>query len=43
MRKIAGYLRSKIGKTDRKQTQKNLIEYSFIGKFKQTLIFFFGK
>ena len=40
---IAGYLTNKIGKTDRKQTQKTLIEYSFIGKFKQALIFFFGK
>ncbi|WP_262897436.1 hypothetical protein [Bacteroides gallinaceum] len=37
MRKIAGYLTNKIGKTDRKQTQKNLIEYYFIGKFKQAL------
>ena len=43
MRRIAGYLTNKIGKTDRKQTQKTLIEYSFIGKFKQALIFFFGK
>ena len=32
MRRIAGYLTNKIGKTDRKQTQKNLIEYYFIGK-----------
>jgi len=38
MRRIAGYLTNKIGKTDRKQTQKNLIEYYFIGKFKQALI-----
>jgi len=37
MRRIAGYLTNKIGKTDRKQTQKNLIEYYFIGKFKQAL------
>ena len=34
---IAGYLTNKIGKTDRKQTKKNLIEYYFIGKFKQVL------
>ena len=33
MRRIAGYLTN----TDRKQTQKNLIEYYFIGKFKQAL------
>ena len=33
MRRIAGYLTNKIGKTDRKQTQ----EYYFIGKFKQAL------
>ena len=33
-----GYLTNKIGKTDREQTQKNLIEYYFIGKFKQALI-----
>ena len=37
MRRIAGYLTNKIGKTDRKQTKKNLIEYYFIGKFKQVL------
>ena len=37
MRRIAGYLTNKIGETDRKQTQKNLIEYYFIGKFKQVL------
>ena len=37
MRGIAGYLTNKIGKTDRKQTQKDLIEYYFIGKFKQNL------
>ncbi|WP_277236035.1 hypothetical protein, partial [Phocaeicola salanitronis] len=37
MRRIAGYLTTKIGKTDRKQTQKNLIEYYFIGKFRQAL------
>ena len=35
MRRIAGYLTNKIGKTDRKQTKKNLIEYYFIGKFKR--------
>ena len=34
---LAGYLTNKIGKTDRKQTKKNLIEYYFIGKFKQAL------
>jgi len=39
MRRIAGYLTNKIGKTDRKQTKKNLIEYYFIGKFKQALSF----
>ena len=37
MRRIAGYLTNKIWKTDRKQTKKNLIEYYFIGKFKQAL------
>ena len=37
MRRITGYLTNKIGKTDRKQTQKNLIEYYFIGKFKRAL------
>ena len=37
MRRITGYLANKTGKTDRKQTQKNLIEYCFIGKFKQDL------
>ena len=37
MRRIAGYLTNKIGKTGRKQTKKNLIEYYFIGKFKQAL------
>ena len=37
MRRIAGYLTNKIWKTDRKQTKKNLIEYYFIGKFKQVL------
>ena len=36
MRRIASYLTNKIGKTDRKQTQKNLIEYYFIGKFKRS-------
>ena len=35
MRRIAGYLTNKIGKTDREQTQKNLIDYYFIGKFKR--------
>ena len=40
MKRIAGYLTNKIGKTDRKQTQKNLIEYYFIGKFKQALYLF---
>ena len=35
MRRITGYLANKTGKTDRKQTQKNLIEYCFIGKFKR--------
>ena len=35
MRRIAGYLTDKIGKTDRKQTQKNLREYYFIGIFKR--------
>ena len=39
MRRIAGYLTNKIGKTDREQTKKNLIEYYFIGKFKQALNF----
>jgi hypothetical protein len=43
MRRTAGYLTDKIGKTDRKQTQKNLIEYYFIGKFKQALKLFFDK
>ena len=38
MRRIAGYLTNKIGTTDREQTQKNRIEYYFIGKFKQALI-----
>ena len=37
MRRITGYLANKTGKTDRKQTKKNLIEYCFIGKFKQAL------
>jgi len=39
MKRIAGYLTNKIGKTDRKQTQKDLIEYYFMGKFKQALSF----
>ena len=39
MRRIAGYLTNKIGKTDRKQTKKKLIEYYFIGKFRSCFEF----